>query len=195
MVIPRDLKWINEALKGSNTAYSELLNAYWSAVYGHLLKKTKNTEDVQDLCMVTFTKAFRSLNSFDPNYSFATWLFSISDNTYIDFVRKKELETTRLDTFFGDEEEDGVFDFPDDEPDPESALIGEQKEEQIRTLIANLPEDYRRIVELRYIHEKAYEEISDILEMPMGTVKTKLFRARNLLKEIFKSSFSGNEGF
>jgi RNA polymerase sigma-70 factor (ECF subfamily) len=192
MVSQRDQKWINEALSGSNAAYSDLLNAYWSAVFGHLLKKTKNTEDVQDLCLVTFTKAFRSLATFDGKHAFVTWLYSISDNTYIDFVRKKELNTTRLDAFFGDEEDEGL-DVADEHPDPESALIDEQKEEQIRKLISALPKDYQQIVELRYIHEKAYDEISDELEIPMGTVKTKLFRARNLLKEIFRSTFPGKE--
>lgn len=192
MVSQRDQKWIDEALSGSNAAYSDLLNAYWSAVFGHLLQKTKNTEDVQDLCMVTFTKAFRRLETFDGNHAFVTWLYSIADNTFIDFVRKKELDTTRLDSFFGDEEDEGL-DVADEHPDPESALIGEQKEQQIRKLIKGLPTDYQRIVELRYIHERAYEEISDELEIPMGTVKTKLFRARNLLKEIFRSTFPGKE--
>jgi RNA polymerase sigma-70 factor (ECF subfamily) len=192
MVSQRDQKWIDEALSGSNAAYSDLLNAYWSAVFGHLLQKTKNTEDVQDLCMVTFTKAFRRMETFDGNHAFVTWLYSIADNTFIDFVRKKELDTTRLDSFFGDEEDEGL-DVADEHPDPESALIGEQKEQQIRKLIKGLPTDYQRIVELRYIHERAYEEISDELEIPMGTVKTKLFRARNLLKEIFRSTFPGKE--
>lgn len=192
MVNSRDQKWITEALSGSNAAFSDLLNAYWSAVFGHLLKKTKNTEDVQDLCLVTFTKAFRSLSTFDGKHAFVTWLFSIADNSYIDFVRKKELDTTRLDSFYNDDEDEGL-DVVDEHPDPESALIGEQKEEQIRKLIRGLPDDYRRIVELRYIHEKAYDEISEDLEMPMGTVKTKLFRARNLLKEIFRSTFPGKE--
>lgn len=192
MVNPRDRKWIEEALSGSNAAYSELLNAYWSAVFGHLLSKTKNTEDVQDLCMVTFTKAFRSLRTFDGKHAFVTWLYSIADNTFIDFVRKKELDTTRLDAFYSEDDEEGL-EVADEHPDPESALIGEQKEEQIRNLISSLPEGYKRIVELRYVHEKAYEEISDELQLPMGTVKTKLFRARNLLKEIFRSTFPGKE--
>jgi RNA polymerase sigma-70 factor (ECF subfamily) len=152
----------------------------------------KNPEDVEDVVIDTFGKAFSSINGYAPEYAFSTWLFRIATNRCIDHIRKKRISTLSINNTF--ESEDGGFDGIDVEssgPTPEDQAIKDEKSELMRAFVDKLKPNYKLLVELRYFEELSYEEIADKLELPVGTVKAQLFRARDFLaKHITKSKLN-----
>ncbi len=175
--------------KGDQKAYASLLELYKEAVYYMLLKMTRNTVDADDLTIEAFGKAFRNLKDYSPEYAFSTWLFRIATNNCIDFIRKQRMQTMSMD----DDGEDGkgyvskeIKNMASQSFSPEEEMINEQQKKYIREIVLKLKPNYRQLVEMRYFDEMSYEQISQALNMPMGSVKAKLFRARNLLQEIIK---------
>lgn len=184
----RDTELVTLALKGDELAFSHLLKNYWPGLLIHLETRTHNHDDAEDLAMESFSKAFSKLSTYDTTYAFSTWLYKIGDNTFLDFSRKKSLHTVSIDEPKTSEEgEDQFLQIEDEGLNPEEELILKQRNEQIEKVIASLKPSYRKLIDLRYMQEKTYEEVSDELQMPIGSVKAKLFRARKLLYEIFKN--------
>lgn len=175
--------------KGDQKAFADLLEAYREPVYYMLLKMTHSTLDADDLTIEAFGKAFRSLDDYSPEYAFSTWLFRIATNNCIDFIRKQKMQMMSMD-------EDGddyngyvaaeVRNMLSDSPSPEQEMIDEQQKTYIRYIVSKLKPNYRRLVEMRYFEEMTYEEIAQTLNIPIGSVKAKLFRARTLLLDIIK---------
>lgn len=181
----RDYALVQKAIKGDQKAYTELLDRYRDAIYFMLLKMVNNSSDAEDLTIEAFGKAFKNIEQYAPNYAFSTWLFKIATNNCIDFIRKRKANTISLD--HSDEDEDRMHpDIMAPVLDPEEALIKEQKLTLLRSIVSRLKPRYRKLIELRYFHEYSYEEISEELELPIGTVKAQLFRARELLFNILK---------
>lgn len=180
-----DAQLIRKALNGDQKAYAELLGRYRDVIYFTLLKMVKNTTDAEDLTIEAMGKAFKSLHQYTTNYAFSTWLFRIATNNAIDFLRKKKLNQVSIDASQDDE-----FHIPivirSDTMTPEETIIHEQKVAMMRSVVTKLPPRYRRLVELRYFLEYSYDEISNELSLPLGTVKAQLFRARELLYSILK---------
>ena len=177
--------------KGDQKAYADLLEAYREPVYYMLLKMTRSTLDADDLTIEAFGKAFRSLDDYSPEYAFSTWLFRIATNNCIDFIRKQRMQTMSMD----DNEESyqtyaakEVNNMVSLSSSPEEEMISEQQKLYIHTVVSKLKPHYRKLVEMRYFDEMSYEEISQSLNMPLGSVKAKLFRARNLLMEIIRKN-------
>jgi RNA polymerase sigma factor (sigma-70 family) len=182
-----DYELVLHAMDGDQRAYADLLGRYRDAIYFMLLKMVNNASDAEDLTIEAFGKAFKNINQYTPNYAFSTWLFKIATNNCIDFIRKKKLNNVSLDQ--GVNHEDSVpMTIPTDTLDPEENLINQQKVVLLRSVVAKLKPRYRKLIELRYFHEFSYEEISEELELPIGTVKAQLFRARELLYNILKNS-------
>ena len=182
-----DYELVLHAIEGDQKAYAELLGRYRDAIYFMLLKMVNNPSDAEDLTIEAFGKAFKNINQYTPNYAFSTWLFKIATNNCIDFIRKKKLNNVSLDQ--SATHEDSVpMSIPTDTPDPEENLISQQKVILLRSVVSKLKPRYRKLIELRYFHEFSYEEISEELELPIGTVKAQLFRARELLYNILKNS-------
>lgn len=130
---------------------------------------------------------FKNLNQYAPNYAFSTWLFKIATNNCIDFIRKKKASHISLDQ--NDEEhEKATHEVQASVPDPEEYLINQQKAKLLRSVVTKLKPRYRKLIELRYFRELSYEEIAEELELPIGTVKAQLFRARELLYNILKNT-------
>ena len=152
-----------------------------------LLKMVNNPSDAEDLTIEAFGKAFKNINQYTPNYAFSTWLFKIATNNCIDFIRKKKLSNVSLDQS-SSHEDSAPMTIPTDTLDPEENLISQQKVILLRAIVSKLKPRYRKLIELRYFHEYSYEEISEELELPIGTVKAQLFRARELLYNILKNS-------
>lgn len=188
----RDYELIQLALnKGDQAAYSDLMNNYRDSLYFMLLKMTNNPTDADDLTIEAFSKAFQNLHQYTPEYAFSTWLFRIASNNCIDFLRKYKNRTVSIDDqAFHDDESEISDRFPSSQPDPEEAIIRAQKIETMRAVVEKLKPHYRKLVEMRYFQEMSYEEIADQLQLPLGTVKAKLFRARDLLYHILKSSIA-----
>lgn len=182
-----DITLVNKAIGGDQKAYADLLDRYRDAIYFMLLKMVNNASDAEDLTIEAFGKAFKNIAQYTPNFAFSTWLFKIASNNCIDFIRKKKASHISIEQSENDEDSAPIS-IPDDLPDPEENLIKEQKTILMRTVVAKLKPRYRRLIELRYFEEMSYEEISEELELPIGTVKAQLFRARELLYNILESS-------
>jgi len=148
-----------------------------------LLKMVNNPSDAEDLTIEAFGKAFRNLDSYTPKFAFSTWLFKIATNNCVDFIRKKQLAPTPFDNL-QDSLDNVTVNIQSDMPDPEESLINLQKIDEIKDIINQLKPRYRSLIELRYYKEYSYEEISAELNIPIGTVKAQLFRAKTLLHNI-----------
>lgn len=186
----RDYIFIRQAIdKNDRQAYAKLMSFYRDSIYFMLLKMTHNKEDAEDLTIEAFGKAFKSLQQYSPNFAFSTWLFRIASNNCIDFLRKKNNNTLSIDKEYRDEEGTELASRLESEDiNPQESLVREQKIDVIRQVVEKIKPHYRVLIELRYFKEYSYEEISAELDMPIGTVKAKLFRARDLLYNIVKGS-------
>ncbi|MCF8377981.1 MAG: sigma-70 family RNA polymerase sigma factor [Bacteroidales bacterium] len=184
-----DLKLVEAACLGDQKAYAELLGRYRDAIYFMLLKMVNNPADAEDLTIEAFGKAFKKIEQYTPNYAFSTWLFKIATNNCIDFIRKKRGNTISLDQKSDYENSSTPSStIQSDSLDPEASLIVKQKVKLMRDVVSKLKPRYKTLVELRYFEEYSYEEISEELNLPIGTVKAQLFRARELLFNIMKHS-------
>jgi RNA polymerase sigma factor (sigma-70 family) len=182
----RDYLLVQRANKGDQKAYAELMDRYRDAIYYMLLKMVNNASDAEDLTIEAFGKAFKNIQQYAPNYAFSTWLFKIATNNCIDFIRKKKASHVSL-NHNDDEHEKASMDIQSPVMDPEETMINEQKIKLMRSIVDKLKPRYRKLIELRYFKELSYEEIAEELELPIGTVKAQLFRARELLYNILKS--------
>lgn len=173
---------------GDQKAYAQLMSNHQEPLYYIMLKMTGNATDAEDLTIEAFGKAFKNIKNYSSDYAFSTWLYKIAANNCIDFLRKsKRLRFTDV----GLPDADGSsepFNVKSDLPDPETLVIEKQKIQLMREVVDRLKPHYRRLVELRYFHEWSYEEIANELDLPLGTVKAKLFRSREFLYQVLKSS-------
>lgn len=185
----RDLKLIERALKDNDqSAYAELMSLYKDSVYYLMYKMTGDHNDAYDLTIEAFGKAFRYLRQYSTQYAFSTWLYKIASNNAIDYIRRKKFYYTSLDEDREDEEQPSIrHTLKDTNPNPEELYIKKQRKRLIKKILEQLKPEYREIIELRFYNELSYEEIAEYLNIPIGTVKAKLFRARELLYQILKN--------
>jgi len=185
----KDIELVERAKVGDQPAYGELLGRYRDAIYFMLLKMVNNPIDAEDLTIEAFGKAFKNIDQYAPNFAFSTWLFKIATNNCIDFIRKKRASHVSLDqTADGEDSLTPSSLIQSDGPDPEAYMINQQKIKHMRKIVSRLKPRYRQLVELRYFKEYSYEEIAVELDIPIGTVKAQLFRARELLLNILNRS-------
>ena len=170
-------------------AFTELMDRYKDSIYFMLLKMVNNKDDADDLTIEAFGKAFNRLNQYTHNYAFSTWLFKIATNNCIDFIRKKKKNVLSIDNRYENEEGDSLMiELKSTARDPEQEAMREQKIKLMREVVKKLKPRYQNLVELRYFKEFSYEEISNELDLPLGTVKAQLFRAREFLYNIMKNT-------
>lgn len=184
----RDLELVSQALAGDQRAYTRLMAVYRENIYFMMLKMVSNRDDAEDLTIEAFGKAFKRLQQYRPDYAFSTWLFKIASNNCIDFLRKKK-KAKHISIDEGIQNDDGddiALDIESKGLNPEQAFVKEQRIEEMHRIVEQLKPKYRTLVELRYFKELSYEEIATELELPLGTVKAQLFRARELMYEILK---------
>jgi RNA polymerase sigma-70 factor (ECF subfamily) len=175
--------------KNDQAAYAELLDRYKESVFYLLLKMVNNKDDAEDLTLEAFGKAFKNIEQYTPNFAFSTWLFRIATNNCIDFIRKKRMVTLSLDkTFTSGDGDEMTMDVRSDTLDPEEHLIRKQKNVLMRSIVEKLKPRYRLLVEMRYFQEMSYEEIAETLDLPLGTVKAQLFRAREFLYNVIRET-------
>jgi len=183
-----DFILVELAQKGEQAAYTKLLERYRDSVYFTMLKMVKNNDDAEDLTIEAFGKAFNRISQYSPNFAFSTWLFKIASNNCIDFIRKKRIKVTSMDS--GHRTSDGeilYFDAMSNTLDPSEHLIKDQKVKAMREVVSKLKPRYRELIEKRYFEELSYEEIADELNLPLGTVKAQLFRARDFLSTMMEN--------
>ncbi len=184
----RDLELLQDAIgNGNQMAYAELMKLYKDTIFYMLLKMTGNPEDAEDLCIETFGKAFTNIHQYNEKYAFSTWLFKIATNHCIDFIRKQKKNVLKQEANEDLEEPEDKFHFVADMMNPEEKFIRGQKVELVRQVVDTLKPRYRKLIALRYFEEQSYEEIARALDLPLGTVKAQLFRAREFLYHALKN--------
>lgn len=177
---------INQAKSGDDQAYDQLLNKYRNSVYNLVYRMVRDVEEAEDLTQEAFIKAFNSLAQFNEEYAFSTWLYKIATNNCIDFFRKRKLQTLSLDKPIQYKDSEIHHEIPDPELNPEKNILATERSSIIREAIETLPEKYYTAIVLRHTEEKSYEEIAEILHLPIGTVKARIFRAREMLNKALK---------
>lgn len=182
-----DLRLVKLAIDGDEKAYAELMNRYRDSIYYMLLKMVNNPSDADDLTIEAFGKAFKNIHLYTPNYAFSTWLFRIATNNCIDFIRKKKSAPAAIEQQ-QDEQDDPAAHLQSDMPGPEEELIQQQKIKHLSHVVSQLKPKYRRLIELRFYKEYSYEEIANELNLPLGTVKAQIYRAKELLYNILNKT-------
>ncbi|MGH9369806.1 MAG: sigma-70 family RNA polymerase sigma factor [Thermoanaerobaculia bacterium] len=175
---------VARVLSGEEDLFALLVRRYQTRVHAHVTRMVGHREDALDLTQEIFLKVFQALPRFNPEYKFSTWLFRIAGNAAIDHLRKKRLRTIPLEV--PDADGQGRVSSPEyssSDPDPFGALRNVERGRAISRAIADLPVEFRELIALRHFAGLSYEEIAEVKEMPLGTVKNKLFRARAVLKD------------
>jgi len=182
----RDLVLIKSALEtGDTKAYTKLMQIYRDPIFFMLKEKINNEEVAKDLTIETLGKAFKKLHLYQPNFAFSTWIYTIARNNCIDYLRKNKLPTVSIDKIsIHDDGSHKHFDLPSSDPNPETLVIKKQRIRILRDIVEQLKPKYRDLVKLRYFKEFSYDEISEELELPLGTIKAQLHRAREQLFNI-----------
>lgn len=171
---------ILDAKKGKNTAQNTLIEFLWNNVYNYVQGKIHDENEAEDIAIETFTKVFAKLKLYNSDFDFKTWVLSIAHNTMVDHIRKSPGLNISLD------DETTYFEIAEDLPTPEESLIQQQDNDAFDGQIKKLKPEYRKIIELRYLEDKTYKEISEELNLSMANVKVRLLRAKQLLSEILK---------
>lgn len=188
-----DYMLIQSALQGSQSAFEDLFLRYKDTVYYMLVKMIGNHSDAEDLTFEAFAKAFRKIDKYSSQYAFSTWLFKIASNNCIDFIRKKKGVIISVD-MLNEETNVPIISLKSENLNPEQTFIRNQNNEIMRTHVSRLKDRYRKLIELRYFREYSYDEIVQEMNIPLGTVKAQLFRAKYLLFEKLRNTDVGPEG-
>ncbi|MFC5602018.1 RNA polymerase sigma factor [Sporosarcina koreensis] len=168
---------IQQVLAGDKQAYAHIINKYKNQLYATILRMTKNPQDAQDLVQDAFIKVYRNLGKYDASGSFSSWLYRVAINHCMDEFRKKRYSTIQVEI-----DEAKVV----NREHPEVVFLKKEKSRQLERLIATLPEDERLIILLRYVNEISYEEIGEVMDVPLSTVRNKLHRAKKKMRETVK---------
>ncbi len=182
----QDRALVAQALSGDQDAYGRLVQKYQRALYFHILHLIRKREDVDDLVQECFIKAFAALESYAPQYAFSTWLYKIASNHSIDYLRKRRLQTVSIDKPIQGKEGEIQVELPDTTYRPDRHIVEDQRRTIIQEAIDALPEKYYRVIVMRHQQEKTYEEIAAELDLPLGTVKAHIFRAREMLNKFLR---------
>ncbi|MDR2908150.1 MAG: sigma-70 family RNA polymerase sigma factor [Bacteroidales bacterium] len=171
-------------------AYAQLMDRYKESLYIKLVKMTDSEIDAEDMTIEAFSKAFSSLHTYSPNFAFSTWLYRIATNNCIDYMRKKRVKSVSIEqpTIYNHDRFTFESRVADVSSDPEAHIMREQQNQNLRAIVEKLKPHYRELIELRYYKEYSYEEIAEKLNLPKGTVKAKLFRAKEFLYTMLKNS-------
>ena len=183
----RDLALVEKALNGDQMAYAELMDMYRESIYFMMIKMVRSEDDAEDLTIEAFGKAFNRLHQYSPSYAFSTWLFKIASNNAIDFIRKKRVKLTSMDSAYQNDDGETVgLDVKSSAKNPAEVTMHSEKVEVMREIVKKLKPRYRDLIEKRYFQELSYEEIAQEMDLPLGTVKAQLFRARAFLADMMK---------
>ena len=181
MTREQEAQIVRRVLQGDVNAFEKLVTEYEKAVYAIALRMTGNAEDAADMTQETFIKAYNSLQSFRGDSKFSVWLYRIASNVCLDFLRSRSRKPTVSLSVEDDEGEETELDIADESQSPELLLERGLTRDAVRRGLEALPPDYRQILLLREIQGLSYEEIADTLSIEVGTVKSRIFRARKRL--------------
>ncbi len=172
---------VKRAIGGDEKAFKNIIKRYKNPVAQIVYKLVRDRNQLEDLTQEVFIKAFQHLNDFDYEHQFASWLFKITNNHCIDYIRKKRLRVYSIDDQLKTEDGEMGYEIPDSTYEPDLNLLREQKSRLIRQAIESLPKKYREVIVLRHQEELSYEEIAKKTGLPVNTIKVQLFRAREMM--------------
>ena len=181
---PDDAELVRRILAGQGEHFETLVSRYQTRLFRFISRFTNDAEDARDVTQDVFLKIYGALDTFDPRYRFSTWLFRVAGNAAIDHLRRRRGRTISLDLPPDEEGESRSIDPRDEAPDPLEELRRRRLRRAIDEAIEKLPDDYRELISLRHYGELPYEEIAELKRLPLGTVKNKLFRARQALRDL-----------
>ncbi len=178
-----DEELVESVLAGEVELFGDLIGRYQSRLVNYLYRMLRNEDDAHDLAQEVFLKIYGALDRFDPKYRFSTWLFRVAQNAAIDQIRKRRLKLVSIHRSDGADGDGGDWELPGHDPTPYQDARNVERGAAIRQAIDELPLEYQELITLRHYGELSYDEIATLKEMPLGTVKNKLFRGRQMLKE------------
>lgn len=185
MQLEEEARIVQQVKNGNIEAFEALVKAYEKRVYNIALKMLGNPEDAEDAAQEAFIKAYMSIGTFRGDSRFSVWLYRLTNNCCIDLLRKRRDKMSLSVT--GADGETVELDIPDERSGPEDEVIKKELRLSVREGLEKLPEEYRRILVLREIGAQSYAEIAEILDIDIGTVKSRIFRARKKLLELLRS--------
>jgi RNA polymerase sigma-70 factor, ECF subfamily len=172
--------WIDRARRGDKQAFSQLVQAYQRPVYNLTYRMLGSPEEAEDAAQETFLRAYSSLKQYNPGHKFSTWLFSIANHHCIDRLRKKRGTWLSID-------DNPIFEnLTDDVPQPEQAAVANERRLEVQHLLSRLEPEYRMPLILRYWEDCSYEEIAEVMNLSIPAVKSRLFRARQQMAELYQ---------
>ncbi|MBI3949738.1 MAG: sigma-70 family RNA polymerase sigma factor [Acidobacteria bacterium] len=188
-----DGELIARAIRGEAESFEQIVHRFNRPVTKFIYRMVGDYETALDLTQEVFLKVYTALDRYDERYRFSTWLFKIASNHTIDYLRKQNGDTFSLDEP-NSESEGSLFEAVSDEPSPERQAILNQRRAVIESIIAHLPLSYRQVIVLRHVAELEYEQIAEVSGLPLGTVKNRLFRAREAIrKKLINLGIDGTE--
>ena len=181
-----DAVLVKRAIGGDDRAIKGIMRRYKNPVAQIVYKLVRDRGQIEDLTQEVFIKAFQHLGDFDYQHQFASWLFKITNNHCIDYIRKKRLSVYSIDDQVKTDDGEITYEIPDSTYEPDLNLLREQKSKIIRQAIDSLPKKYREVILLRHREELSYEEIAEKTGLPVNTIKVQLFRAREMMYKFLK---------
>lgn len=185
-----DAQLIERAALGDEQAFRLIVEKYSRALRFHITRMVRDKEIIDDLIQEIFLKAFSNLGSYNTSFAFSTWLYRIATNHTIDHLRKKKLKTLSIDEPVQSKDGEMQIEIPDNSTRADELILTQQRNKIILDALETLPSKYRTVIEMRHMEEKSYQEISEELDLPLGTVKAHIFRARELLYKYLKDKRS-----
>ncbi len=182
-----DTRLVKLALKGDQRAFAEIVDLYKDKIFHLGYRMLSNRHEAEDVVQETFLRVYKSLDRYDPKQKFSTWIYRIATNLCIDRLRKRK-PSFSLDAELNDQDSaDGYALIPGDERTPESEYLLTETQQLIHQAIDSLPDKYKTVMILRYLQELSLQEISDVMDMPVTTIKTRVHRGREFLRKKLES--------
>ena len=192
-----DKELVRLSRRGDERAARELVHRFERPVFSIVYRMVRDRELAEDLSQDVFVRTFNNLDRYDRSYRFSSWLFKIAYNLTVDHLRKRELPVISVhgapDALTPERQEATSLILESDEEAPDDRLVAKELAGELEEAIAGLREDYRTAILLRHVEGRPYEEISEIIGIPLGTVKTYIFRARRELRAALSQSYGEPE--
>jgi RNA polymerase sigma-70 factor (ECF subfamily) len=188
-----DEELVSLVQQGSRSAFATLVDRHKTTIFSMALRVTGNREDAEEAAQDAFVRVFRSIDRFRGDSKFSTWLYRIAMNVCLTKARQSRPEVSSIDESMEEDSEGAPLQIPDRADNPEVMIERDEFRERVRQLVAQLPPKYSAVLVMYHMQNFSYEEISSALDLPIGTVKAHLFRARNALKKLALSNLEPQE--